>query len=84
MPTDTADQAETARHALEEVSPAKNLDGIPRDYHPDFVDRVNRLTYHGHDGARRSVALYLELFPDLSFTVGTRSARATRWPRAGH
>ncbi len=87
MPTDTADQTETARHALEEVCSGKNLDGIPRDYHPDFVDHVNRLTYHGHDGARRSVALYLELFPDLSFTVEDQVSEgdkvASRWTLTG-
>jgi SAM-dependent methyltransferase/predicted ester cyclase len=67
--TTAASQTETARRALEEVCSGRNLEGIARDYHPDFVDHVNRSTYFGHDGARRSVALYLELFPDLSFEV---------------
>jgi ubiquinone/menaquinone biosynthesis C-methylase UbiE/predicted ester cyclase len=87
MPTATADQTETARRALEKVCSGKDFDGIPRDYHPDFVDHVNRLTYHGHDGARRSVALYLALFPDLSFKVEDQVSEgdkvASRWTLRG-
>jgi len=64
-----ADQTETARVALEEVCSGRDLDGIPRVYHPDFVDHVNRLEYRGHAGARQSVGLYLALFPDLRFVV---------------
>ena len=86
MPTAT-DQTETARHALEEVCSGRDLDGIPRDYHPDFVDHVNRFTYRGHAGARQSVALYLELFPDLSFEVEDQVSEgdkvASRWTLRG-
>jgi ubiquinone/menaquinone biosynthesis C-methylase UbiE/predicted ester cyclase len=85
--TATADQTETARRALEEVCSGRDLDGIPRDYHADFVDHVNRFTYFGHDGARRSVALYLELFPDLSFEVEDQVTEgdkvASRWTLRG-
>ena len=88
MPTATAsDQAETARRALEEVCSGRDLSGIPRHYHPDFVDHVNRLTYRGHDGARRSVALYLELFSDLTFEVEDQVSDgdrvASRWTLRG-
>jgi ubiquinone/menaquinone biosynthesis C-methylase UbiE/predicted ester cyclase len=88
MPTATAaDQTTTARRALEEVCSGRDLEGISRVYHPDFVDHVNRLTYHGHDGARRSVALYLELFPDLSFQVEDQVSEgdkvASRWTLRG-
>jgi ubiquinone/menaquinone biosynthesis C-methylase UbiE/predicted ester cyclase len=88
MPTATAtDHTETARRALEEVCSGRNLDGIPRDYHPDFVDHVNRFTYRGHDGARQSVALYLALFPDLSFDVDDQVTEgdkvASRWTLRG-
>jgi ubiquinone/menaquinone biosynthesis C-methylase UbiE/predicted ester cyclase len=83
MTTATADHTETARRALEEVCSGRDLDGIPRDYHPEFVDHVNRFTYRGHAGARRSVALYLELFPDLSFEVEDQVSEgdkvASRW-----
>jgi ubiquinone/menaquinone biosynthesis C-methylase UbiE/predicted ester cyclase len=88
MPTATAaDQTETARLALEEVCSGRDLDGIARVYHPDFVDHVNRLTYRGHEGARRSVALYLELFPDLRFEVDDQVSEgdkvASRWTLRG-
>jgi ubiquinone/menaquinone biosynthesis C-methylase UbiE/predicted ester cyclase len=88
MPTATAaDQTETARRALEEVCSGRDLDGIASVYHPDFVDHVNRLTYRGHDGARRSVALYLELFPDLRFDVEEQVSEgdrvASRWTLRG-
>jgi ubiquinone/menaquinone biosynthesis C-methylase UbiE/predicted ester cyclase len=88
MPTATvADQADTARRALEEVCSGQDLEGIAAVYHPEFVDHVNRLTYRGHDGARRSVALYLELFPDLSFDVEEQVSEgdrvASRWTLRG-
>lgn len=90
MPTATStatDQTDTARRALEEVCSGRNLDGIASVYHPDFVDHVNRLTYRGHAGARRSVALYLELFPDLSFHVDDQVSEgdkvASRWTLRG-
>ena len=86
MSTDTATQstnAETARQALEDVCSGKALDRLADVYHPDFVDHVNALEYRGHEGARRSVALYLELFPDLSFTVEDQVTEgdrvASRW-----
>jgi ubiquinone/menaquinone biosynthesis C-methylase UbiE/predicted ester cyclase len=87
MPTATADHAETARRALEQVCSGRDLDGIARDYHPDFVDHVNRFTYRGHAGARQSVGLYLELFPDLSFEVEDQVSEdqkvASRWRLRG-
>jgi ubiquinone/menaquinone biosynthesis C-methylase UbiE/predicted ester cyclase len=85
--TATADHTETARRALELVCSGRDLDGIARDYHPDFVDHVNRFTYRGHAGARQSVALYLELFPDLSFEVNDQVTEdnkvASRWTLRG-
>jgi SAM-dependent methyltransferase/predicted ester cyclase len=90
MPTATAastGHTETARRALEEVCSGRKLDEIPRDYHPDFVDHVNRFTYRGYDGARQSVALYLALFPDLSFQVDDQVTEddkvASRWTLRG-
>jgi ubiquinone/menaquinone biosynthesis C-methylase UbiE/predicted ester cyclase len=88
MPTATAtDQTATARRALEEVCSGRDLDGISRAYHPEFVDHVNRFTYFGHDGARQSVALYLALFPDLSFSVDDQVTEgdrvASRWTLRG-
>lgn len=81
MSSDTAtasSQGETARRALEEVCSGKDLGAIADVYHPEFVDHVNALEYRGHEGARRSVALYLELFPDLSFVVDDQVSEADR------
>jgi ubiquinone/menaquinone biosynthesis C-methylase UbiE/ketosteroid isomerase-like protein len=82
-----ADQTETARMALEEVCSGRDLDGISRVYHPEFLDHVNGLEYRGHEGARRSVALYLELFPDLRFQVEEQVSEgdrvASRWTLRG-
>jgi ubiquinone/menaquinone biosynthesis C-methylase UbiE/predicted ester cyclase len=88
MPTATAaDQTDTARRALEEVCSGQDLDGIPSVYHREFIDHVNGLEYRGHDGARRSVALYLELFPDLRFDVDEQVSEedrvASRWTLRG-
>jgi predicted ester cyclase len=90
MPSGSATQpthTETARRALEDVCSGKNLQRIPEIYHPDFVDHVNGLEYRGHDGARRSVTLYLELFPDLSFVVDEQVSEgdrvASRWTLRG-
>jgi predicted ester cyclase len=86
--TDTqTDQAGTARRALEEVCSGRNLAGIPDVYHDDFVDHVNAMEYRGHDGARKSVALYLALFPDLRFVVDEQVTEgdrvASRWTLHG-
>jgi ubiquinone/menaquinone biosynthesis C-methylase UbiE/predicted ester cyclase len=82
-----ADHTETARHALEEVCSGRDLNGIARDYHPDFVDHVNRFSYRGHEGARQSIALYLVLFPDLRFEVDDQVSEkdkvASRWTLRG-
>ena len=87
MTTTVADHAETARRALEEVCSGRDPAGIPRDYHPNFVDHVNRFTYRGHEGARQSVALYLALFPDLRFEVDDQVSEqdkvASRWTLRG-
>jgi predicted ester cyclase len=80
-------RAEIARRALEEVCSGRDLRAIPAVYHADFVDHVNGLEYHGHEGARRSVALYLELFPDLRFVVEDQVVEddrvASRWTLHG-
>jgi predicted ester cyclase len=62
-------QAETARRALEDVCSGRELDRVAEVYHPQFVDHVNAVEYRGLAGARKSVAVYLALFPDLRFDV---------------
>jgi len=86
--TDTAAQhRETARRALEEVCSGRDLAAVEEVYSPLFVDHVNALEYHGTEGARRSVSLYLKLFPDLRFQVEEqvveRDRVASRWTLHG-
>jgi predicted ester cyclase len=56
-------------------------------YHPQFVDHVNALEYHGLAGARKSVAGYLALFPDLRFVVDEQVSEGdrvvSRWTLTG-
>jgi ketosteroid isomerase-like protein len=80
-------QAETARRALEEVCSGRDPEALPAVYHPEFVDHVNAREYRGHEGARQSVALYLELFEDLRFAVEDQVSEgdkvASRWTLHG-
>lgn len=81
------DYEQVARRALEEVCSGRDPAGIAEVYSPQFVDHVNALEYHGTDGARRSVALYRELFPDLRFVVEEQVSEgnrvASRWTLTG-
>jgi predicted ester cyclase len=81
------DFGQVARRALEDVCSGRDPAGIAEVYHPQFVDHVNALEYHGIDGARQSVALYRELFPDLRFVVEEQVAEgnrvASRWTLTG-
>jgi predicted ester cyclase len=93
LPTDVsidalaAQHRETARRALEEVCSGRDLAAVEDVYSARFVDHVNALEYRGTEGARRSVALYLKLFPDLSFHVDEqvteRDRVASRWTLRG-
>lgn len=82
-----SDQRAIARRALEEVCSGRDPGGIEEVYSSRFVDHVNALEYHGTEGARRSVALYRELFPDLRFVVEEQVTEgdrvASRWTLHG-
>ncbi len=82
-----AERREVARRALEEVCSGRDPAGIEEVYSDRFVDHVNALEYHGTDGARQSVALYRQLFPDLRFEVEEQVAEghrvASRWTLHG-
>ncbi len=83
----TSTEATVARRALEEVCSGQRIDAVGEFYSPDFVDHVNALEYHGTEGARQSVALYLAIFPDLRFQVEEQVAEgdrvASRWTLHG-
>jgi predicted ester cyclase len=82
-----AGHREVARRALEEVCSGRDPAGIDEVYSPRFVDHVNAVEYHGTDGARQSVARYLQLFPDLRFVVEEQVTEgdrvASRWTLHG-
>jgi predicted ester cyclase len=82
-----AASAEVARRALEVACSGKQAGAIEEVYSPRFVDHVNSMTYRGTDGAHKSVALYLELFPDLQFIVEEQVTEgnrvASRWTLHG-
>jgi predicted ester cyclase len=81
------DLAPIAREAIESVCSGKRMVAAADYYSPEFVDHVNAMEFHGLDGVRRSVALYQELFPDLSFAVDDQVAEdsrvASRWTLHG-
>jgi predicted ester cyclase len=83
---ETTDQSEIARRALE-VACSGELGVIDAVYSHSFIDHVNSMEYHGTDGARQSVALYLTLFPDLQFIVDEQVTEgdrvASRWRLQG-
>jgi predicted ester cyclase len=80
-------QEEIARRALEDVCSGREIAEAAQVYHPRFVDHVNSLEYRGVEGARRSVALYRELFPDLRFVVDEQVSEVdrvvSRWALTG-
>ncbi|MHA6632052.1 ester cyclase [Pseudonocardia sichuanensis] len=73
--------------ALEEVCSGRRLDKLEQIYHAGFVDHVNKVTYPGHDGARRSISGYKALFTDLAFRVDDQITEgdkvASRWTLTG-
>jgi ketosteroid isomerase-like protein len=61
--------AAVARKALERVCARGDLELAQECYAADFVDHVNALELHGHEGIRRSTDLYRALFDDLRIRV---------------
>jgi predicted ester cyclase len=72
------DAAETARYAIEEVCSGRKLDELERCYAPNFVDHVNSMEHHGHEGVRKSVALYQRIFDDLRFETNQQVSEGDR------
>ena len=61
--------ATLARKALEQVCARGDMDLAQECYARDFLDHVNALDLHGHEGIRRSTAIYRSLFEDLQIRV---------------
>jgi len=82
MTTNGHDYATHARRAIEIVC-SGDLARIEEFYHPDLVDHVNDMAFHGYAGGRESVTFYVRLFDDLrmgaeeQITEGDRVA--SRW-----
>jgi predicted ester cyclase len=55
-----------------------DLDAVRRLYAADFIDHVNRLEFHGHEGIAKSVALYRAVFPDLAIRVDDQVTEGDR------
>jgi predicted ester cyclase len=55
-----------------------DLDAGRRLYAADFIDHVNRLEFHGHEGIAKSVALYRAVFPDLAIRVDDQVTEGDR------
>ena len=76
-----------ARKALEQVCARGDLDLARECYAPDFVDHVNAMNLHGHEGIRKSTDLYRALFDDLQIRVvdqvSDRDRVVSRWVMTG-
>jgi len=79
--------ATVARKALEEVCARGDLTLARECYADDFVDHVNALDLHGHEGIRRSTDLYRALFDDLQIRVVDQITQGdrvvSRWVMTG-
>jgi predicted ester cyclase len=70
--------AAVARKALEQVCARGDMQ-LARDcYATDFVDHVNAVDLHGHEGIRRSTDLHRALFDDLRIRVVDQISEGNR------
>ncbi len=76
-----------ARKALEQVCARGDLELARECYAADFVDHVNAMDLHGHEGIRQSTDLYRTLFDDLQIRVVDQVSEgdrvASRWVMTG-
>jgi predicted ester cyclase len=83
MSTDAA----IAQKALEQVCACGDLELARQCYTPDFVDHVNAMDLHGHDGIRESTDLYRALFDGLQIRVVDQVSEGdrvvSRWVMTG-
>jgi predicted ester cyclase len=80
-------QAEVARRALEQVCARGDMELAGDCYAADFVDHVNAVDLHGHEGIRKSTDLYRTLFDDLQIRVVDQISEGdrvvSRWTMTG-
>jgi predicted ester cyclase len=79
--------ATVARKALEQVCARGDLELAQECYAADFIDHVNALDLHGHEGIRKSTDLYRALFDDLQIRVVDQVSEGdrvvSRWVMTG-
>lgn len=83
----TSPDAAVARKALERVCACGDME-LARDcYAEDFVDHVNTVELHGHEGIRKSTDVYRRLFDDLQIRVVDQVSEGdrvvSRWVMTG-
>jgi predicted ester cyclase len=87
-PEDLEDDRARAKRALEQVCARGDFEAAEALYSPQFVDHVNELDFHGHDGIRESVRLYLSVLEDLRIEVEDQVAEGdrvvSRWTAHGN
>ena len=74
----TTDNREVARIALEQVCSRSDMALAGSCYAEDFADHVGSLEYHGLAGVEKSTAFYRALFEDLVFEVVDQVAEGDR------
>ena len=83
----TGADATVAHKALEQVCARGDMDLAQECYAHDFVDHVNNVDLHGHEGIRKSTTLYRSLFDDLQIRVvdqvSERDRVVSRWVMTG-
>src|SRR5437764_7202472 len=79
-----------ARHALENVCSTPDPCRAVGVYSREFLDHVNARDYRGHEGIRKSLALYQLLFRDGDLRIRVEDQVAegdrvvSRWVAEGH
>jgi predicted ester cyclase len=83
----SAADAAVARKALEQVCARGDMELASDCYAREFVDHVNALELHGHEGIRKSTDLYRSLFDDLAIRVVDQVSEGdrvvSRWVMTG-
>jgi ketosteroid isomerase-like protein len=74
----TEGQTEKARRALEQVCARGDFQAAQDLYRGEFLDHVNGMDFHGQVGIRKSVGLYLAIFPDLRIDVEDQVSEGDR------
>jgi len=90
VPGATREHRELARHALERVCSNADPAAAAGVYSAEFLDHVNARDYRGHEGIRRSLALYQLLLADGDLQirvldqVSEGDRVVSRWIAEGH